>query len=357
MLEIKKEKRNLAIAGAFIGIAAIVLMHFGNPVNMGFCIACFIRDIAGALSLHNAETVQYIRPEIIGIVLGSFIISVIRGEFRPRSGSSPLIRFVFGFFMMVGALVFLGCPLRMVLRLAAGDLNALVALFGFIAGIALAAYFLNNGFSLGRAARSNSMEAVAFPAINIVLLIILVFFPFLLKFSESGPASMRAPVALSLLVAILSGAFAQRTRLCMAGGVRDIFLIRDFTLITGFASIFIFALIGNLAVGNFHIGFADQPISHDKHLWNFLSMALVGLSAALLGGCPLRQLVLAGEGNSDSAVTVLGMLLGAAFAHNAGAASAAVTGPGTVGKVSVIAGLVLLTAIAVFITKSNQKEE
>ena len=34
----------------------------------------------------------------------------------------------------------------------------------------------------------------------------------------------------------------------------------------------------------------------------------------LAGGCPLRQLILAGQGSSDSAVTFLGMLIGAAVA-------------------------------------------
>lgn len=351
-----REKRNLAITGVLIGAIAIVLMHFGNPGNMGFCIACFIRDIAGALSLQNTATVQYMRPEIIGIVLGSFIISVVKGEFKPRAGSSPIIRFMLGFFMMVGALVFLGCPLRMVLRLAAGDLNALIGLFGFIAGIGIGALFLNNGFSLGRAHACDRIEGVAFPFINIVLLAVLLFFPALLKFSESGPGSMHAPVFLSLLLALIVGAFAQRTRLCMAGGIRDIFLIRDYTLITGFIFIFVAALIGNLIIGNFHLGFTDQSIAHDKHLWNFLSMALVGLTAAMLGGCPLRQLILAGEGNSDSAVTVLGMLIGAAFSHNAGAASAAGTGPALIGKVSVIVGLVFAIALAFVITKKRRAE-
>ena len=39
------------------------------------------------------------------------------------------------------------------------------------------------------------------------------------------------------------------------------------------------------------------------------------------GGCPLRQLILAGQGSSDSAVTVLGMFFGAALCHNLGLAS------------------------------------
>ena len=44
-------------------------------------------------------------------------------------------------------------------------------------------------------------------------------------------------------------------------------------------------------------------------------MALCGLCFALGGGCPGKQLVNIGEGNNDSALFVLGMLLGAAAAH------------------------------------------
>jgi hypothetical protein len=49
---------------------------------MAFCIACFVRDIAGALGMHQAAVVQYARPEIVGLVLGSFIISVATKEYR-----------------------------------------------------------------------------------------------------------------------------------------------------------------------------------------------------------------------------------------------------------------------------------
>ena len=140
------EKGKLAITGVIIGVAAVVLTVLGNPGNMGFCIACFLRDTAGAMHLHTAPIVEYVRPEIIGIILGSFALSVLRGDFRPRGGSSPLLRFIIGFIVMLGALVFLGCPLRMVIRLGGGDLNALIALVGFIAGIGVGCVFLNKGF-------------------------------------------------------------------------------------------------------------------------------------------------------------------------------------------------------------------
>ena len=70
------EKKGIIIAGSIVGILSSILVYFGNPKNMGICIACFIRDIAGGLGLHRAEIVQYIRPEIIGIILGAFIISM-----------------------------------------------------------------------------------------------------------------------------------------------------------------------------------------------------------------------------------------------------------------------------------------
>ena len=60
-------------------------------------LACFMRDIAGVLGLHRAGVVQYIRPEILGFVLGSFVAASFR-EFRARGGFSPLVRFFIGWF-------------------------------------------------------------------------------------------------------------------------------------------------------------------------------------------------------------------------------------------------------------------
>ncbi len=48
--------------GSFIGILAVLLQKWGNPGNMGICVACFERDIAGSIGLHRAALVQYLRP-------------------------------------------------------------------------------------------------------------------------------------------------------------------------------------------------------------------------------------------------------------------------------------------------------
>jgi len=98
------------VAGAALGIVAPLLSYNGNPGNMGFCAACFLRDTAGSLGLHHAAPLQYLRPELIGLVLGALASAFLSKEFKPRGGSAPLARISLGFFAMLGALIFLGCP-------------------------------------------------------------------------------------------------------------------------------------------------------------------------------------------------------------------------------------------------------
>ena len=350
-MNIKRERLHIVIAGLIIGVIASLLVFFGNPANMGFCIACFLRDIAGACGLHNAAKVQYVRPEIIGLVLGALAMSLATREFRARAGSAPAVRFVLGGFVMIGALAFLGCPLRMVLRLGGGDLNALVGLIGFTIGICIGIVFLKKGFTLGRSYEAKAVEGGVLPIVMAVLLILVLAVPALFKFSEEGPGSKHAPFFIALVLALIVGALAQRTRLCMVGGIRDVVLFREPKLLMGFGAILVSALICNLILtavtgtSFFHLGFAEQPIAHTDGLWNCLGMLLVGFGCVLLGGCPLRQLVLSGEGNSDSAVTVLGLIVGAAFAHNFGLASSA-NGPTGAGKIAVIVGIVVVALIA-----------
>ena len=340
----------IIFTGLLIGAASVLLTEQGNPGNMGFCIACFIRDTVGAVGMHNAEAVQYVRPEIIGLVLGALISSAAGREFSCTGGSSPFTRFILGFCVMTGALMFLGCPLRMVLRIGGGDLNAVVGLVGFVGGILIGILFLNHGFTLKRTYSQSKFEGLAISGVQILLLILLVAAPGLLLFSKKGPGSMHAPVLMALAAGLIVGILAQRTRLCMVGGIRDAVLFRDFYLLLGFTAILVSALAGNLITGRFHLGFTinaetAQPVAHTDWLWNLLGMVLVGFGSVLLGGCPLRQLILAGSGNSDSAVTVMGSAVGAAFCHNFGLASSG-AGPTLAGKIAVIAGLAVTAVIA-----------
>lgn len=352
-----KEKSGIIITGGVVGLFAVLLVYFGNPANMGFCIACFIRDTAGALGLHRAEVVQYIRPETIGLVIGSFILASKNKEFSSQGGSSPITRFVLSIVVMIGALIFLGCPLRMVLRIAGGDFNAIIGLVGFVFGIYIGIFFLNKGFNLKRSYKLTNLEGYLFPAINAGLLALLIIAPAFLFFSETGPGASAAPVWISLAAGLIVGALAQKSRLCTVGGTRDMILFRDNYLMLGFLSILAVSFVGNLLLQKFNPGFAGQPIAHTDGLWNFLGMTLVGWASVLLGGCPLRQLILAGEGNTDSAVSAIGLLVGAAISHNFGLASSA-KGATLNGQISVgICILILLTiswANSEFLSKNAQ---
>lgn len=357
----KKTYVGIIATGAVIGLIAVALVVLGNPKNMGFCIACFLRDIAGSTKLHTAPIVQYFRPEIVGLVIGAMATALIGKEFSPKGGSAPVTRFFLGAFVMIGALVFLGCPLRMVLRIGGGDLNAVVGLIGFAAGILVGIFFLNKGFSLKRTYKLPVSEAFVFPAGLVLLFALFLIVPSLFVFSESGPGSMHAPVIIALIAGLVVGALCQKSRMCMVAGIRDLVLFKDWKLLLGFVTIIIAALIGNLVTGNFNLGFAGQPVAHSVHLWNFMGMLIVGFGSVLLGGCPLRQLILTGEGNTDSAVTVLGYIAGAAFAHNfslAGSAASAdsIGGPSINGKVAVIIGLVVMLAIAALNTAKARKD-
>lgn len=334
--------------GLFIGVFAALLQKWGNPGNMGICVACFERDIAGALGLHRAGVVQYLRPEIIGFVSGSLIAAYLFKEYRPRLGSAPIVRFVLGAFAMIGSLVFLGCPWRAVLRLAGGDGNAILGLLGLIVGIWIGTLFLKNGYNLGRTQTTHATAGWMLPLIMLGFLILLIAFPQIegqnrsgvLFYSLKGPGAMHAPLLISLGIGLLIGFLAQRSRFCTMGALRDFILFRQIHLLSGFVALIVAAFITNLIVGQFHPGFNGQPVAHTIHIWNFAGMVLAGLAFALAGGCPGRQLFLSGEGDGDAAVFVLGMIVGAAFAHNFGLASSP-KGVGPYGIPAVIIGLIV----------------
>ncbi|MDR0663377.1 MAG: YedE-related selenium metabolism membrane protein [Spirochaetaceae bacterium] len=353
-MSIKTDRIWFIVTGAVIGAAAIALMTLGNPANMGLCAACFIRDVAGALGLHGAAAVQYLRPEIAGFVLGAFLLAVVRRDWKPVQVSrSPLIRFTIAFFIMVGCLVFLGCPLRMALRVGAGDMNAVVGLAGFFAGTALGAFALKKGFNLdsaagddaGKGSPAASLNALIMPVFAVLLLAFLVISPAFIKFSVEGPGSQHAPWIIALVAAVVIGALCHESNFCIAGGFRDLFLLKKGWSFAGYLAVIVAAFVGNLLIGKFKPGFAGQPIAHTEALWNFLGMVLVGFGSVLIGGCPLRQLIKAGQGNADASVCVLAFILAGAIAHNFGIAASG-SGVPVNGKIAVVAGLAVVALFA-----------
>lgn len=334
----------VAVSGALLGLLGVLLSVWGNPENSGICVSCFIENSAGALGLHTNARLQYLRPELVGFVLGAFASTLLGREFRSRGGSAPLFRFVAGFFLIVGCAVFIGCPIKLFLRFTAGDLTALAGVAGLLAGVWGGLKGLAHGVELGRLspAAAPAGSGLLAPLFFLALLFFIFVAPPFLIASERGSSAQHAPLFISLGAGLLLGFVAQRSRFCITGSVRDVLLMgRRAPLLWGGSAFLLTAVAANLATGRFNPGFAGQPGSHQEYLWSFLGMALVGWLSVLIGGCPFRQLVKSGEGDGDAALVVAGMFLGGALVQgwNLAATSAGVP---VGGKIAVVAGFVLL---------------
>jgi uncharacterized protein len=331
-------------AGLLLGALGVLLSIWGNPANSGICVSCFMENAAGALGLHDNPRMQYLRPELIGFVLGAALSAAASRDFRSRGGSAPLPRLFAGIFLMVGCGVFIGCPIKLFLRLTAGDLTAVAGAAGLLAGVWIGLKGMARGVELGSHSRERGGSGLLVPALFLLLLIFLVARPGFVIFSDRGSAAQHANWPISLGAGLLLGAVAQRSRFCITGSVRD-------TLLMGFRSYMFFgsaaflaaALALNLATGRFHPGLLGQPGAHADHLWSFLGMGLVGLTSVLIGGCPFRQLIKAGEGDADAGLVVMGMFIGGALVQSWGIAATAAGVP-QAGKVAVLSGFAFILA-------------
>ncbi len=327
------------VAGGLLGLFGVWLAVLGNPENSGICVSCFLENSAGALGLHDNARMQYLRPELIGFVLGSSLSALGFREFSSRGGSAPLPRLLSGVFLIVGCAVFIGCPIKLFLRVTAGDWTSLPGLFGLVVGVWLGLKALAAGVHLGSAKKERGGSGFWTPLLFLLLLGFLLLRPGFILFSDRGSAAEAAPVMIALGIGLLLGALAQRTRFCITGGLRDLLVMGlRAQLFWGFLIFILIAFTGSLVSGGFNPGFYGQPGAHLDMLWSFLGMLLVGSISVLIGGCPFRQLIKAGEGDADAGLVVVGMFLGAGLVQSWQLAGTAAGVP-LYGKVAVIAGL------------------
>lgn len=342
------------VTGLLLGVGSVLISFAGNPVNSGVCISCFLENLAGALQFQGDLRMSYIRPELIGFVLGSFLVAKKTGRFKVTGGSSPVIRFFLGFFIIVGCAVFIGCPIKMILRLAAGDWTAVVAVLGMMFGVWCGARYIKAGVFLERERDMPKVNGYIFPFLAFMLLAFIFIRPTFIKQGLTGPAALHAPVLLSLALGLIIGGFSQRSGLCITGGFRNYFLFREKTLLSGVITFFVSALLVSLATGQFSPGLNGQPASHMSHGWTFLAMTLVGLASVIIDGCPFRQVIKSGQGDIDAGITTMGMLAGAALVISWSMRSTS-AGPEFAGKVAVMSGLIFCLFVVISYRKNVKK--
>ncbi|MGP0073292.1 MAG: YedE family putative selenium transporter [Bryobacteraceae bacterium] len=345
----------ITATGLAIGGLGVWLSFLGNPRNAGICISCFMENLAGALSLHGNARMEYVRPELIGFILGAAVMAFLAREFRSEGGSSPILRFLGGGILIVGCGVFMGCPIRMALRLGAGDFTAASGFVGLVAGVWLGFVFLKRGFYLGEASPMPLINGLILPLIAVGTLVAVLMKSPLLQSSASGPGAERAPFAIALGAGLLIGALAQRSRFCITGNIGNFLAARDYKMASGVLAMLGSAVIVSLLLGSFHPGFDAQPGSNLAYGWSFLGMGLVGITSVLIGGCPFRQVVLASQGSTDAAAAVLGMLGGAALVQTWSIGSTNV-GPTPAGKIATLLSFafILIMGLVLRMRESEQ---
>lgn len=334
----------MIVSAAALGVLGVLLSVWGNPENSGICVSCFIENSAGALGFHDNRNMQYLRPELIGFVLGSTASALACRDFQSRGGSSPLARLFLGIFLIFGCAVFIGCPIKLFLRLTAGDLTAVAGVAGLLLGVWAGLRGLANGVEFVKQRSGAASGGYLMPALFVLLLLFFVARPGFLLFSTKGGAAQHAPWLIALAAGVGLGALAQRTRFCITGSIRNAFLMGlRVPALWGLMAFVVTALALNIATGRFHPGLYGQPGAHLDYLWSFLGMGLVGWISVLIGGCPFRQMIKAGEGDADAGLVVVGMFIGGALSQSWGIASTA-AGASLYGKISILAGFVFVFA-------------
>lgn len=339
-----REFWTVVVVGALLGGLGVMLAVWGNPENSGICVSCFIENSAGALGLHDNPNMQYLRPELLGFVLGSTASALLFREFSSRGGSVPLSRLFMGIFMIFGCAVFIGCPIKLFLRLAAGDLTAVAGVIGLLFGVWAGLKGVAKGVDLANPKKGSGSGGHLIPALFLLLLVFFLVRPGFLLFSSKGSAAQYAPWMIALVAGTTLGVLAQRSRFCITGSIRDTFLMGfRISAIWGLLAFVGTALVMSLVMGRFHPGQYGQPGAHLDYLWSFLGMGLVGWISVIIGGCPFRQLIKAGEGDADAGLVVVGMFIGGGLAQSWGIASTS-AGVSIYGKAAILMGFVFVVS-------------
>jgi uncharacterized membrane protein YedE/YeeE len=138
-------------------------------------------------------------------------------------------------------------------------------------------------------------------------------------------------LASTLIAGLIIGYLAQRSRMCFIGGMRDYVLVKDTHLIKAILSFFVGAVavfaISYLFMnvpkwpwfvtgGLLPIAGAPLSTAASTPLWVHALLAVLGglglgFFSVFAGGCPLRQHIMASEGDKSSMMYLVGFYVGA----------------------------------------------
>ncbi|MCE9782408.1 YeeE/YedE family protein [Shewanella algae] len=116
-------------------------------------------------------------------------------------------------------------------------------------------------------------------------------------------------------IGLAMGFVMQRGRFCMAGGIRDTFLQKDFTMVI---AILIAISIQSLGLFAFYeLGWVKLPTGHFPWLATLIGGVLFGLGMAAAGSCSTGAYYRAAEGLAASVMAVLGFIVASKLVRTA----------------------------------------
>lgn len=133
-------------AAAALAVVAQAFLFMLPPAAYGLCVVCHGRDFAVWLTSAFTGLPLYVADvsrawpllTVVGIFLGSRYAAIAHGEHRERWTISRYTAFVCGLGVMLLGLIIMGCPARLLLRAAYGDMIGAAGEVAVLAGVVAA---------------------------------------------------------------------------------------------------------------------------------------------------------------------------------------------------------------------------
>jgi hypothetical protein len=144
------------VAGSMV-VSAEAFLNVYPPAAYSFCLTCHTRDLVNAalnfFFSAGFQTAAVSHRALMvsspAALLGAYLAARLHGERTPQRGERPLLHFAIGFLVMVCGIVIFGCPTRLVVRAAYGDVYGLIAVAGMFSGVWCGTAAMRARFRLG----------------------------------------------------------------------------------------------------------------------------------------------------------------------------------------------------------------
>ena len=141
------------VVAGLLAVGVQVFLGVKPPPAYGICVACHTRDLVAWLANNLVGTNWEIAPvsailpllTTIGMLIGAYAAADRNDERRRVALGGHWRSFLYGILVVNAAIVALGCPTRLLLLSAYGDVLALVAVAGVGVGILTGTLLLTRG--------------------------------------------------------------------------------------------------------------------------------------------------------------------------------------------------------------------